>query len=709
GLRVGDSLAQSVRLDPSQLEVPARLLSRPLELRAGDHPDGLDLAGYLVAAGYREAGRPPVGPGEFARDATRWWIGWRPFPGRLVPGSRERILPVILRLDAEGRIEAVETLEGSERDGLLLEPALFSRLGRTLREPMPLHELPTHLVDAVLAIEDHRFFRHAGLDPMRIGGALLANLRAGRIVEGGSTLTQQLMKNRFLTRERLLSRKLRDAAMALRVEGRHPKGEILETYLNEIYLGQRGRLAIHGVGAGAWHHVGKPVGELDIAEAALLAALISGPSRYAPARHPERARARRDLVLRRMTHLGMLTPDELTTALAARLPKAGKVPTERAGYFSEWIRPELEWQFGAGALERDGLSIVTSLDWRLQGLAEQAVREGLDALQAERPELRGIGSPLQAALVALDPQRGEVLAWVGGRDAKRFPFDRAHRARRQPGSVFKPVVALAAISQAGQAITLETRLRDAPYRVSRPEGWWEPTNYDGRFHGVVSLAEALERSLNVPMARLAGRVGLARVVAMARRLGIESPLEPVPSLALGASELGVLEVTRAYAVLAADGIRAELRRVPMVLDREGEVLQIEPLRGKRVVAAAAARELTRALRGVVERGTARRLRALGVRGPLAAKTGTTNDYRDSWLVAYTPSLVVGVWVGFDDGRSTGLPGSRGALPVAARFLAPALAARATGSFAPETAPRPLHSIRTTTTSSIWQPQASQLR
>ncbi len=723
GLWTGAGLARGAHLDASRLEVPARLLSRPLVLRLGDGPDVLDLAGYLRAAGYREvpapvgAGAVPgavaraVAPGTFARREGRWAIGWRPFPGRLVPGQRGRAVPVELRLSPDGRIAEMETRDG-RLDTLRLEPALLGQLAgapRVDREPLRLHDLPPHLVDAVLAIEDHRFFRHRGLDPVRIGGALVANLRAGRIVEGGSTVTQQLVKNRFLSRERRFSRKLREAAMALRLERRHAKARILETYLNEVYLGQRGGVAVHGVGAGARHHFRKPAGDLDVAESALLAALIRGPSRYAPARHPERAQGRRDLVLARMGALGMLTPEEVRRARAAPLTAVAPARHDGVGYFAAWIRPELEWRFGAGALRRAGLSVVTSLDWSLQRQAERAVRDGLTALEAEHPDLVGAGPPLQAALVALDPVRGDVLAWVGGRDSRRFPFDRAWRARRQPGSVFKPVVALAALSEPGSAVTLETRLRDAPFRVARPEGPWIPVNYDGRFRGPVSLAQALERSLNVPMARLAQGIGLGPVIATARRLGIESPLDPVPSLALGASELSLLEVTRAYGALAADGRLAELRRVPLVLDRVGEVVRVEPRQAPRVATASACRDLTRALRGAALRGTARRLGALGVSAPVAAKTGTTNGFRDAWIVAYTPSLVVGVWVGFDDGRGTGLPGSRGALPIVARFLAPALEARAPTPFPPETDPHPLQSKTTRTTSSTSQPHSSQLR
>ncbi len=345
----------------------------------------------------------------------------------------------------------------------------------------------------------------------------------------------------------------------------------------------------------------------------------------------------------------------------------------------DWVRQTLARRHGAAALGRDGLRIVTSLDWRLQRVAEEATRSGVAALEREHAHLRrGEGARLEAALVALDPRSGDVLALVGGRDHRRSPFNRVVDARRQPGSLFKPVIALAAFTadRPGEtsAVDLETLLLDQPLRVPVPTGVWQPRNYDGEFHGRVSLREALERSLNVPMARLGLDLGLDRVAKTAGHLGLETPRPLHPSLLLGASEVSLLEVATAYGVLATRGVWVRPRAWLVVLDPRRGRLEAEPVRRSRAFAPEAAQRVDEALAGAVERGTARGIRTLGYRGPLAAKTGTTNGFRDGWFVAYVPELVVGAWVGFDDGTSIGLPGARSAMPIVAEFLVRALGA-----------------------------------
>jgi penicillin-binding protein 1B len=552
-----------------------------------------------------------------------------------------------------------------------------------------LHRVPAHLVDAVLVTEDRRFFDHAGIDSRRITGALAANLRAGRVVEGGSTLTQQLVKNLFLSPERSLERKLREAALALHLERSHGKGEILEAYLNEIYLGQRGAVAVHGVAAAARHYFRTDVGSLSPSESALLAGMIRGPSLYSPRRRPERALARRNRVLRRMLRAGRLAEADYRAALGAPLGVVAPRRERPGAYFVDLVRGELEAQRGALALGRDGLRIVTTLDWRLQRAAEAAVRAGLAALERDHASLRRAGAPLQAALVALDPGAGDVLALVGGRDHATSPFNRAAAARRQPGSLFKPVVALAAFARRGPGLPplgLESPLLDRPLRVARPEGVWAPTNFDRRFRGRVSVREALEQSLNVPIARLGLRVGIPRVAETARRLGLESPSDPAPSILLGSFEVSLLEISGAYAVLAAEGTRSAARTRLLVLDGRGRSLEVGAVERTLAFARPDTRAVTSALRGAVEGGTGRRVRALGYRGPVAGKTGTTNGYRDAWFVGYTPDLVVGVWVGFDDGRSVGLPGAHAALPIFVEFLIRALGPDGGRPFPPGTDP-----------------------
>ncbi len=542
------------------------------------------------------------------------------------------------------------------------------------REPVALHRVPRVCVDAVLVVEDRRFFEHSGLDPRRVAGAALANLRAGRIVQGGSTLTQQLVKNLYLSRERTFARKWKEALLALRLERATDKAEILQAYLNEVYLGQRGRVAVHGLAAGARHWFGRDLEQLGVAECAWLAGLIRGPNSYAPWRAPARALTRRNRVLALLFEDGHIDESEYVAAAQMALPAGPQRQPER-GWFIDAVRRELRDRYPARELSSGGLRVITTLDARLQMFAERSVRDGLAALEAEHARLADRTSPLQAALVALDPERGDVLALVGGRDYARSQFNRALHARRQPGSVFKPVVALAALepgADGAPVATLDTLLLDAPLRVPRPDGSWSPTNYDRRFRGHVTLQEALERSLNVPMVRLGRRVGAEEIASVATRLGIASPLEVVPALALGASEVTLLEMTRAYAVLAAEGVSAEPRMIQLVLDPQGRRVHPEPVARWRAFEASPARLVTRALRGAVERGTGRRLRVLGIQAPVAGKTGSTSGFRDAWFIGYTPELVVGVWVGFDDGFGIGLPGSRAALPIFAAFLREAL-------------------------------------
>lgn len=551
------------------------------------------------------------------------------------------------------------------RDGERRPPVAIGTLDGAAIErriPVELSELPDHLVQAVLAVEDQRFYDHHGLDIRRIGGALLANIRAGGITQGGSTVTQQLAKNLYLGAGRTPLRKLREAAMALVLEARYDKADILAAYLNEIYLGHDGGRPIHGVGGAARFYFGKEARRLTLAESALLAGMISAPNRHAPTRNPRSARQRRDLVLDLMAEQG-----RITRTLAARASNAGistrayPAPSVDGRWFRDFI---LSDRTAARSPVR-GEAIYTTLDATLQRAAERAVRSGLDRLRARGAE---------AALVALDPGTGEVLALVGGRDYGTSQFNRATEARRQPGSAFKPVVALAALERLegrSPSFTLASVIEDEPLRVRTPSGPWQPTNYDRRFRGPVTLREAMEQSLNVPFARIGLELGPQRIVAAARRLGITSPLAAVPSLALGSSEVTLMELVRAYGVFAAGGSLA-VPRTRLGRGRYGRALDgTDAAEIARVVDPAVAYLVTSTLEGVVARGTGRALNQLGRFDGIAGKTGTSNDWRDAWFIAYTPSLVVGVWVGFDDGRSLGLTGATGALPIVARFLAEA--------------------------------------
>lgn len=464
--------------------------------------------------------------------------------------------------------------------------------------------------------------------------------------------------------------------MAILLELHHSKEEILEAYLNEIYLGQRGPVAIHGMGAAARHHFGKDPSELTLGESAMLVGMIHGPGLYSPEEKPAAAKARRDLVLSVMLEQKRITEDEYRTARARPVVVvASGAYQNSAPYFLSSLRRSLETGYGTQELEEGGYVVRTTLDARRQRLARRVLRDSLEELERRHARLRSESSPLQAALVAIDPRSGEIRAMVGGRDFGRSQFNRAEQASRQPGSAFKPIVALAALSRwdgAKPGFTLASLIEDTPMTVSTPAGDWSPTNYGNKSSGRVTFREALARSLNLPFVRVGLAVGADRTVEVARRLGIRSDLAAVPSLALGSSEVTLLELTSAYAVLAAGGTRHPPVGIAAVFDNEGDLVEEPRRQAERVFSPAETYLVTSALMSVVDSGTGQGLRHLGYRGPVAGKTGTTNDERDAWFFGYTPELAIGVWVGFDDNRSHGLTGAEAALPIFGRFLISAL-------------------------------------
>jgi penicillin-binding protein 1B len=526
------------------------------------------------------------------------------------------------------------------------------------RIPLALHDIPARVVQAVIAVEDQRFYQHHGIDIRRVAGAFVANVRARGIVQGGSTLTQQLAKNLFLTADRTPLRKLREAAMAIVLELRYDKPTILDAYLNEIYLGQDGARAIHGVGAASRYYLGKDIRRVTLAEAAQLAAMISAPNRTEPTRHPDAAHDRRNMVLQLMADQQRISAASAASAEADDITAGTHgQPVFDGRYFRDFAAASV-----TAHLPPRGMAVYTSLDASLQRAAERAVDNGLDRLSA---------GGAQAALVAIDPRTGEVLAMVGGRDYGASQFNRAVDAHRQPGSAFKPIVALAALEPEqgkGPQFTLASAVEDEPLSVDTPHGPWQPVDYDQSYRGEVTVREAMEQSLNIPFARIGLAVGPARIAGVARQVGITSPLDKVPSLALGSSDVTLLEMVRSYGVLATSGELARSR----VIEAHGEyghpAVADGGMQSVAVFDPAVTYLVTSALQGVVQRGTARALGADSRFEGLAGKTGTSNNWRDAWFIAYSPTLVVGVWVGYDDGRSLQLTGSAAALPIVAGFL-----------------------------------------
>jgi penicillin-binding protein 1B len=675
------------RFEGRRFEVPSVVLSAPTILYPGMDWKAQGLRDTLSRLGYREQRSPgALERGSYRWDSRRLQIHLRAFehPSRSEPA---RVVEIALRGSLLGEIN--EAPDGRELGAVLVEPervgAYYGR-EREQRDLVSLSDLPPHLIAAILATEDRRFESHHGIDFRRIVGAMLANLRAGAIRQGGSTLTQQLVKNFFLTPERTLSRKLQEAAMALLVEYRYEKAAILESYLNEIYLGQRGATEVHGVGEAARLYFGKRASDLTPAEAALIAAIIQSPNRTSPYRHPERATERRNLVLHLMEDQGYLTPEQAETARAQPLRLSKVTPdTGHTRYFLDLLRRQLPELYDAEVLSVEGLEIHSTLDPRLQRAAATALREGLAEVEeriSKTPAGKGPGK-LQGCIVALRPQTGEILAMVGGRDYRGSQFNRCVDARRPAGSVFKPFVYIAALEPGwgGPTITLASFLEDSPFEVETPSGPWRPENYDHEFRGRVPVREALERSLNVPAARLGQEVGIDRVADVARRLGITSPLPRVPSLVLGTADVSPLEVARAYATLANGGVRPWPHTFEDVVDPRGDKVERRSLQFDRVLDPGTSYLATSLLEGVVERGTAARVRALGFRGPIAGKTGTSDDERDLWFVGFTPEIVAVVWVGFDEPRSVGLVSSSVALPIWARFMREAVGTQIRGRFA----------------------------
>lgn len=647
---------------------PSRLYARPTVLTVDRPFRPADVVEELRDQGYREAGDGGLPPGTWRAGDDLLLVHLRPHPTAegTAPGG-------VLRIGHNGRRVGSLEMAGESRSSVALEPVLLaSYFGDDLQERIPvvIDAVPEDLIWAVLAAEDEGFFDHAGLSPAGIARAAWKNLRGGEVTQGGSTLTQQLVKNLYLTHERTLGRKAREAVLALLLEARYDKREILQAYLNEIYLGASNGVSVMGMGAAARAYFGKRVGELTLPEAATLAGMIQVPARYMPTTNPEDSRRRRDWVLDRMAAEGFLEPEAAAAAKAVPLEVHPQpVVRRRAPYFADHAVTEAERRFGVTALAGSGHALLSTLDWRDQRAAQEAVRWGVQALEDGWEKSRkGQGEPLQAALVSLDPGSGGIRAYVGGRDYGASQFDRVDDALRQAGSAFKPVVYAAAFAD-GRAYPAAF-VEDEPLTVRQAgSGPWSPRNSDGTFHGWVTVRTAVEDSLNVATARVALQTGLPRVVEVARGLGVETPLEPVPAIALGAFEVTPLQLATVYATFAAGGERPPVHALDAVLGPDGRALEGQPLPApERVVTAETAYLITSVLQGVIDHGTAASARRQGVTGPLAGKTGTTNDRRDSWFSGYSPDRVTTVWVGYDDNRSTSLSGARAGVPIWSRFV-----------------------------------------
>ncbi|MCF6283122.1 MAG: penicillin-binding protein 1B [Candidatus Polarisedimenticolaceae bacterium] len=642
--------------------LPAQVFSRSLELYVGARLGSDDLLAELKRLGYRRSKHPNT-PGSYSYYKNRFLIRTRSFhfwdkkePSHYFEIKIANQLVTTLKGAAAG--DAISLLR--------LEPSRIGSIYPAHNEDRILvkhEELPELLIEALIAVEDRSFYSHFGVDPKAILRALWVNIRAGGIVQGGSTLTQQLVKNFLLSPERTLVRKLNEAIMALMVDAHYSKEEILEAYSNEIYLGQDGGRAIHGFGLASQFYFNRPLAELDLTRIAMLVGMIRGPSYYDPRRDSRRATKRRNLVIDVMLKQGLINRQQADAATRSKL--AVEVGSNRANKrypaFIDLVRRQLLRDYREEDLNSEGLRIYTTLDPLVQRHTERGLVSRLDKIETARgKELNS----LQAAAVVARVESGEVLAVVGGRKPGFAGFNRALDAIRPIGSLVKPAVYLAALQEANR-YNLLTPLKDAPVTLKGADGTlWRPKNFDGITHGDVPLSTALAESHNLATVNLGLDIGVRKVIKTLKAAGIRRKIAPYPSLFLGALSLSPLEVTQLYQTLAAGGFKAPLRAIHMVADANGKPLSRYSLNVEIATDPGATYLLNRALQEVVRSGTGKSLNTLLSRElNVAGKTGTTDDYRDSWFAGFTGTHVAVVWVGQDNNQPTGLTGATGALQV----------------------------------------------
>ncbi len=664
------------RLKGERWMVPSRLYARPLVLREGMVLEPPELVKILNGLRYEQKPDLPAAPAEFSLAENAVTLIAR-------PGTDVADEPVALVFE-KGRLKQMVGLRTKKRyPSQTLEPELITYLfddSREKRRIVKYEELPDMLVKAVLAIEDRRFFSHPGLDPLRIIGAALRNLRAESYLQGGSTITQQLVKNFFLTPERTIRRKAQEAFLAFVLERRASKQEILELYLNEIYLGQSGSFSINGMGEAARMYFRKDVSNLTLNECALLAGMIQSPNPYNPYRHRERATERRNMVLRAMQESGFI--DAATAQAAIAQPVKVEAPTldsAEAPYFVDLVGKQLAQRYDEKDLQTQNLSVHTSLDLHLQGLAQTALTNGLEAVDKLVKKRNPTGT-VQGSLIALEPRTGAILALVGGRSYGSSQYNRVILAHRQPGSTFKPFVYLAAFEAifedpALPPITPATIVEDAPSVFFFEDKEYIPENYEDEYLGNVTLRRALSKSLNVATVKVAEMVGYDRVADLwNKKIAVGAQVRPYPAIALGSFEATPLEMATAYNVLANGGLKVEPVSVMQVTDEKGKTLeQHQAPPPARVVHEESAFLVTNMMRSVLNEGTAYNARLWGFTTDAAGKTGTTNDLRDAWFAGYTPDLLCVVWVGYDDNTPLRLSGAKAALPIWVEFMKNAVA------------------------------------
>ena len=657
-----------------RLSLPTRIYADYTPLKQGAVMSADELGERLERLGYRQSDSLAQS-GDFVPGRGEIDIYTRTFSH---PSGQYTAQPIRVTFRG-GAIESVVALnQAGNANNAALEPELLtSILSDQLenRRPVTLDQVPQTLQDAVVATEDARFWHHPGIDPIGIFRAFFKNVRAGGVVEGGSTLTQQLVKNYYLTSERTGKRKVVEAFMAVILDAKYSKREILEAYLNDIYLGRNRSISILGVGEAARYYFGKPVSEINLAESALLAGLIRSPNNYSPFVRPDLAMSRRSRVLQLMLDSKKIDPIAYEKAMSTPLPR--KPFRMRTGlssipFYVDRVIQEMGRDYGIKDVKGRGLQIYTAIDLNAQDAASRTLEAGLEALERSSRRLRRSDQPLQGAIIHVNVAAGEILALVGGRNYDTSQFNRALNSKRQIGSLVKPFVYATAFepSLSNQNITPATLVSDTRFVLKRhfaPD--WSPRNYEDSYHLTVTVREALEQSLNSASVRIGLACGLDPIIRTMHTLGVNAEIDNQPAMLLGAVGVPPIEMADAYATIARVGSRVPLRTIRFVTDDRNRVVAaaggIEPVQ---VFPARDMYILLNVMKGVMDRGTAASVRALGFRLTAAGKTGTTNDKRDAWFIGFTPRVLTLTWVGFDDNAPTGLSGAQGAVPIWTRYM-----------------------------------------